>query len=309
MGGSGGSYFTPIDNGMEQKLKVAQEKEKQKLISDVNYLLSDLLAIYNSRDKNTTNKYLDKIQDILGKEFEIDRILFGGSVAKHTEVDGLSDIDALVILNTNDIKGDNPKDLLKYFYDILNLKLKNSDDKKEIIEGKLAVTIIFKDNTEIQLLPAKEKENIISIASQDGNTWNDTKPKEFQKELTEANSQMRNGLIPAIKLFKSINSNLNPNQRLFGYHIEALAVEASKNYLGEKTPRALLLHLLDYASNRILKPIKDVTGQSKQIDSYLGKDNNELRIKISKSLSSIKRILDTSTNLDQWRNIFGVGDE
>ena len=56
------------------------------------------------------------IKAALGKSIdgEID-LRFGGSVIKHTDVNGLSDIDALVILNGSELEHKSPEEVKAYF--------------------------------------------------------------------------------------------------------------------------------------------------------------------------------------------------
>jgi predicted nucleotidyltransferase len=49
--------------------------------------------------------------------------LFGGSVAKHTYVDGLSDIDSLLVINGSDLAEGTPREALKKIEKILSGKL------------------------------------------------------------------------------------------------------------------------------------------------------------------------------------------
>ena len=59
-------------------------------------LLGELLASANSRDVSLDQERLDYIKEELSRSLESSTDLrFGGAVAKHTYVDGLSDIDCL----------------------------------------------------------------------------------------------------------------------------------------------------------------------------------------------------------------------
>jgi predicted nucleotidyltransferase len=305
MGGAGGSsYIGPMSETLQQKIDHAQQKEQLRLDSEINDFVARLLARYNNRDRDATERKLMQIQNALGDDIELDQILYGGSVAKHTEVDGLSDIDALVVLRRKEFEGKSAQEMLNGFHRILSTTL-HLGEIESISKGKLAVTIKYTDGQEIQLLPALKSRSTLSIAAADGSGWSDTKPKMFQKELANANRKMNSGLVPAIKLFKSIVYDLPVQKQLTGYHIEALAVDAVKNYTGAKTPKSLLLHLLKHASERVLAPIKDTTGQSRTVDRYLGKAESLERKNISQTLFGMKRRLETATTVSQWRAVFG----
>jgi hypothetical protein len=305
MGGSGGGrYSGPPSESIQRRIERAREQERQRLDGQVNDLLRRLLAEYNDRDKDKIADHLSKIESCLTGTVEIDRILFGGSVAKHTDVDGLSDVDALVILDRQDLAGKPPTEVLDAFLRMLRDNLPQGDIRS-IRKGHLAVTVTYDDDLEIQLLPALRTGQTISIAAPDGNSWSDTKPQLFERELIRLNDQLNFALVPTIKLFKSIVSTFPEQKRLPGYHVEALVVDAAKDYRGVKTTyQALLLYALDHASQRILKPLRDVTGQSRTVDAYLGHADSLQRRNISLALAGMKRRLEAATTVTQWRAVF-----
>jgi hypothetical protein len=302
-GGGGGRYIRPSSDQIERKIEKAREEERQRFETDLNEFIKILLARYNDRDREATRDHIESIAKILGDTAEIETILLGGSVAKHTEVDGISDVDALVILDRSDLAGKDPNTVLNSFFDTLDVNLPRSE-VESVRKGRLAVTVRYRDGCELQLLPALRSKGTISIASSSGKRWSDTKPESFKRQLTNANQRLNQALVPAIKLVKSIISDLPQQKQLTGYHIEALAVDAAKGYKGPETHKALLLHLLGHAADRILKPISDVTGQSGDIDSYLGKANSLERRNISQALAGMKRRLESATSVNQWRTVF-----
>ena len=105
------------------------------------------------------------------------------------------------------------------------------------------------------------------------------------------------------KLMKSVVSTFPDQKQLTGYHIEAMALNAAKGYQGRKTPKAFLLHLLGHAADRVLRPMADVTGQSRNVDAYLGKANSAERRNISQVLTGMKRRLEAATTVSQWRTV------
>lgn len=304
-GGGGGTYVSPVSNELRRKIEEAQAKDRQRLDGDINALLNDLLATFNDRDIDAVKQKLEQLHDVLGDEIEVDQVLLGGSVAKHTAVDGLSDVDALVILNRAELQGKSPEEMLTVFYKTINDSLPRAN-VAEITKGTLAVTVKYDDGSEIQLLPALRTKKVIAIAAQDGKTWNETKPKVFQKALSSANAKMNQALVPAIKLFKSLNADFPQQKQLSSYHIEALAVDATKKYKGPNTPKALLLHIIDHAADRIMRPIQDKTSQSRTVDAYLGKPDSIARLNVAQTLLGLRRRLESAGSISQWRAVFGV---
>src|SRR5947208_2956180 len=151
MGGSGGGYFSIDPKKVDRQLEQSQAgTDAQEYEAEANRALQELLVEYNNRDNAAISRYLDKIREVLNEELEgtID-LRFGGSVAKHTYVDGLSDVDSLVLINKSELLGFDPKELVSGFADQLRARLQNVTVK----EGELAVTVDFGD-LQIQLLPA-----------------------------------------------------------------------------------------------------------------------------------------------------------
>src|SRR5438270_913554 len=102
MGGSGGGgtyRFSAAE--LERLREEAQDRlDRSRKDAEINAFLDHELVDINDRDTNLVNQRLEEIERALqGTISEFDKVLFGGSVAKHTYVDGLSDIDSLVVLN------------------------------------------------------------------------------------------------------------------------------------------------------------------------------------------------------------------
>ena len=304
MGGSGGGGFIPpTSETLQKKIEKARKEERERLEGDVNRFLQNLISKLSDRDAEATQQKLSEIAEKIADVAEIEQILFGGSVAKHTYVDGLSDVDALVILDEPNLKGKSPQAMINALPKTLNDNL--ARDKVQSIEkGKLAVTIRYRDGSEIQLLPAMRSGAKVHIADASGTGWKETMPRVFQRTLSRSNERFNQSLIPAIKLMKSITADFPKQKQITGYHVESLAVDAVRSYTGPKTPRALLVHLLGHASNRVLRPIQDVTGQSRIVDSDLGRAGSPKRRNISQALAGVKRRLEAATSVAQWKALF-----
>jgi len=300
--GSGGSYFPHASDDLTELVRQSKaEADKAKLDADVNNLLREVLPSFQ-RDPETEQEYLDSIQNALGIDIEMLNFLFGGSVAKHTYVDGLSDVDSLVILDQEQYVGKTPNEVLGAFHRALRDNLIGGN-VKSIDKGHLAVTVQFRDGKDIQLLPALRSGDNILISNAAGSNWKDIVLKKFQRSLTSANKRLNGMLIPVIKLFKSINSGLPKQHQLSGYHIESLSVDAVKGYRKNKTYKELLLHVLGSSSKRVLSPIADVTGQSRIVDEYLGAENSDKRRAAAKALSGVLQKLSAAKTKEEWRRI------
>ncbi|NLD49670.1 MAG: nucleotidyltransferase [Clostridiaceae bacterium] len=304
MGGSGGFFGSTVEPGkLARHVREAEEKSQdQQYVTDVNKLISDLLVAANSRDSQAVQRHLDTIKEALSKYIEgtVDTI-FGGSVSKHTYVEGLSDIDTLVLLNNSELSDLSPKEAKAYFVERLRERLPNT----EIVEGNLAVTVKFTD-IDVQLLPTIKHNNGYKIPDANGKEWSHINPTEFTSELSSINKECGGKLIPTIKVAKVIISNLPEERRLTGYHVEALATEIFKEYRGELTPKAMVEHFFTKAADSVLTPIKERTGQSSHVDDYLGaKDSLERNI-IASNIGRVARRMANANgarSADLWKKI------
>ena len=139
------------------------------------------------------------------------------------------------------------------------------------------------------------------FSSWDGQSWSATLPRSFTQELTAVNQSQGNAVVPAIKLAKSIFANTLGDAAPSGYHVEALALAAFRDYSGPRTPKAMLTHLIDRASQDMLSPIPDATGQSQYVDGDLGAENSPVRQALSRDLAALAQTMANSQSVDDWR--------
>lgn len=311
-GGGGGGPF--VNRSPEQLLKQVRETEDETSVKEfetqLSGIITDLLSSANSRDVGKVQERLDEVKDALEGPLQnsIDT-LFGGSVAKRTYVDGLSDVDSLLILDDSSLEGAAPSECLKKVAAIIQKELGSA---ATVTIGKLAVTVKYQDGMELQLLPAFRTENGLRVPSWRRDGWSSIAPQDFQNELTKRNEQCGGKLVPTIKLAKAVIATLPEAQRLTGYHVESLAIAAFKNYKGANTTAAMLPVFFDKARELVNSPIRDSTGQSVHVDGYLGAAGSSQREAASHILGRIaKRMRNASAHQskDQWQAIFGQSDE
>lgn len=305
-GGGGGSYFPPSRPDLQELVRQTKERaHNEQFDVEVNRLLREVNGTFE-RDTESIRERLDQIADLLRDRGEMEQFLFGGSVAKHTFVDGLSDVDALVILPEEGPLGSVlPSEVIDRFASLLRTKLL-VPDVTNIRTGQMAVTVEYKDGLEIQLLPAVRQGETVSIPPSSGTQWRDVRPRAFQQALSAANRDVGGTLVPTIKLLKSLNSDLPEQKRLTGYHIEALSMDAAAIYNGPTRMKEVLLHVIDHAAQRVLSPIKDRTGQSHNVDDYLGDANGTLRRIVADGLNTLSRRLSSAKTVEEWRAILDV---
>ena len=311
-GGGGGGPF--VGRSPEQLVKQVRETENETAVkefeTELSGIITDLLASANSRDVAKVQERLDDVKDALeGPLNNSVDTLFGGSVAKKTYVDGLSDVDSLLILDDSSLEGSAPSEALRKVAEIIQRELGGS---AAVTTGKLAVTVRYQDGMELQLLPAFNTKDGLKVPSSRRDGWSSISPQNFQNELTKRNEQCGGKLIPTIKLAKAVVATLPESQRLTGYHVESLAIAAFKDYSGPKTTAAMLPVFFDKARELVTAPIRDSSGQSVHVDEYLGPTGSAQREAASHILSRIgKRMRNASAHKsrDQWQAIFGLTDE
>lgn len=307
MGAGGGWYRWPKHIDVENVLRETESNEQRtEYEGEVNRYLQSLLTDYNNRKTDEIRRHLETIKQALDKNIEgAIELVFGGSLSKHTYVNGLSDIDMLVRINNTSLADASPDEVKAYFAERLRERLPNT----EIEVGKLAVTVRFSSTGhEIQLLPALQTKTGVRIADPNGDGWSKViRPIKFAEKLTNVNQSCNYKVIPVIKLFKGLNESLPENVRLSGYHIESLAIEAFKDYTDRKVYKDMLQHFCRQAIKLVLSPITDSTGQSVHVDEYLGEPNSLRRRQCSAALERLSNRLsraDAHMNVERWKEMF-----
>jgi hypothetical protein len=285
--------------------KQRDEAKKAKYEGEVNDDLQDNLSDYNNRDQDKINTHIQTIKDAINNDDIIPCALtFGGSIKKHTYVDGLSDVDMLAIINDPTLADKSPSEARQYIADKLRQRLRTTN----VTTGPRAVTVEFSDGTQIQVLPAQKTSTGVRISSEDGKSWSNViHPEKFTNKLTDVNKKNGGSVVPVIKLYKAINSKLPEESQLSGYHIEAIAINAFRDYDGPTDRKAMLTHLVEYASKAVLTPIRDKTGQSIHIDDSLGSSDSYERQRASAAIQGVEekiRQADEEKSRERWSELF-----
>jgi Second Messenger Oligonucleotide or Dinucleotide Synthetase domain len=312
MGGSGGSIFRSDNTPREVAERVINAQNSvasAEFKLELSQLQAELLARFNDRDHEKVQEELDKMKAHLEGTIEgTFDFQFGGSVAKHTYVDGLSDVDSLLIISDSGLGELNSAQALEVITKIFKEKM---GDLAEVTHGQMAVTLTYKDGLELQVLPALRHDNgtLKVPSSRHPGEWSHINPANFQAALTRRNQECGGKLVPTIKLAKAILGTFPEAQRLSGYHVESLAISAFKGYEGERTTTQMLVHFMSKAKELVLAPVRDSTGQSIHVDSYLGPADSQARKSASHLLDRVaKRMLmaTMSKSIPQWKDLFGL---
>lgn len=306
MGGSGGTFSGPGRSPEEhaEKLRKAAESSALEFEVELAKEFSELLSKFNSRNTVETQERLQEIKDVLHDRLDSSfDTLFGGSVAKHTYVDGISDVDSMLVVS-GPLEDANPQHVLTKVADAIRHGL---DPSIQVTVGRVAVTVTYPDGSEIQLIPSTRQGTQLKVPAWEANTWSTIDPRQFTDGLRKRNEECAGKLIPTLKLAKAINATLPENARLSGYHIESLGVAAFRGYDGERTTVRMLPYFFKRASEFVLRPMADRTGQSVHVDEHLGPENSQARSAMSHLLSRMhQRMLNASASKshDRWRDLF-----
>jgi hypothetical protein len=306
MGGAGGGgYFGRTSPSEIARItREAQDKDRaQEFEVELASLLRDKLTNYNSRDTDAIGSILDdvkhRIQDAIAGSVDL---LFGGSIAKHTYLKGLSDVDCLVLLDRS-FSASTPSQLKAKFAEALQARY----GANKVWMGTLAVTIEAAEHT-IQLLPAIRAGQAFKISATDGQGWSRVNPQRFANKLKTSNDDLSGKLVPTIKLAKGVLGSLPEGLKPSGYHVESMAINIFRGYHGSMSHQDMLRHFLAEAPDHILKPVNDSTGQSVHVDDSLGPAGSPQRQSIARALDRINRRVknaDAAQSLNVWRDVMG----
>ncbi len=310
MGGSGGgsTFNRHSPEQLQRQVRAAElagaEAEFQPALSAK---LSELLSRVNDRNAELTNLRLEDVKEVLKSQLESAISLkFGGSVAKHTFVDGFSDVDLLLILKSAVPADQRPIHILT---EIAAHLAEGLGRNVSVSKGRIAITLTYDDGEEIQLIPAVRGGSALHVPSWSRDDWSKIDPDGFRKALVKQNEKCAGKLVPTIKLAKAVNATLPEAQRLSGYHIEAMSIAAFKKYTGPLVIEKTLPYLIREMSELVKSPMRDSSGQSIHVDAYLGRPNSELRKRMSHLLDRICRRMENATaaqSIEQWATILGT---
>lgn len=305
MGGSGGGggYFSSDPKKARMTLSSERATRSEEYEAQCAQTLQSFLGEINNRNVEAINAHLEEVKKIFEGELDDSVTLrFGGSVAKHTYVDGLSDVDCLVLLDKCELAEGPPSEALAYFARRLREDLPVG---LAIEEGAVAVTVRFPD-VDLQLLPAISCAGAVQIADSLRDEWARVRPREFSAALSQVNEENGRKVVPVVKLAKAIIANLPESVKLSGYHAESLAVAIFRDYEGPLTHKAMLREYFDRASMLVRSPIKDRTGQSIHVDEYLGRADSLERKIASDYFARISRRMSTADetlSVGQWATL------
>ena len=273
-----------------------------------NEYCENLLARYTRRNQQAVTRHLQSLSDIIRDEGHVVQTMYGGSVQRGTYVTGLSDVDVLLIVNQSSLGNQSPAKVMQQVRRTIKGRLPQND----VRAGNLAVTVGYAGGIEIQMVPAiRTNSGGVRIAEPGSTSWsNVVHPEDFARRLAEVNDASNGRVVQVIKLAKAMaNCHISrPSRKFSGYHLEALAIRAFRNYQGPQDPRAMLNHFLSHAVTAVRSPIADTTGQSVYLDEYLGPANSRLRNRASTYFSQMRGKVASCRTRAQFNDLFCEGN-
>ena len=94
------------------------------------------------------------------------------------------------------------------------------------------------------------------------------------------------------------------SNKISGYHMESLAVDAFAGYKGELDPKSMLAHFLGHSIKAVMTPIKDPSGQTSHVDGYLGQARSKPRKVASAQFGQMRRNVNTCKTRGEFDELF-----
>lgn len=275
-----------------------------------NHHCERLIANSKRRDGQRVAQRLEEIRRTLERAgYGMTQTMFGGSVKRGTDVTGLSDVDALLIVNDSSLVGRLPSDIIELVQEVVQSHFRDID----VTAGDLAVTVNYANGPEIQLLPAvRTNSDGIRIAERGSKEWsNITRPEAFAEKLVEVNNANGARVVPVIKLAKAMADChvKRQSRKISGYHMEALAIGAFNNYDGPTDTKSMLIHFLTYSMDATMSPIVDPTGQTPHVDDRLGTANSDQRKRTSGYFENMRGQVRNCNTSKKFNNLFCIGNQ
>ena len=267
-----------------------------------------LLAQYTRKNTQTVTHRLESLCGFLRQKGNVVQTMFGGSVRKGTYVTGISDIDALLIVNQASLVNQTPAQAIEYVRGTIQDRLLQNT----VSAGNLAVTVSYSDGTEIQILPAiRTNTGGVRIAEPGSTKWsNVARPDDFAKKLAKVNTARDGKVVPVVRLAKAMAECFitRPSRKISGYHMESLAIDAFKDHQGPLDAKNMLIHLLGHAMDAVKSPITDSTGQSRYVDDKLGRADSGPRMRASTYFGQMRGKVNSCKTRASFNALFCIGE-
>ena len=273
-----------------------------------NRYCEELLVGYNRRNTQAITRHLNSLTGIIRQDGNhVVQTMFGGSVMRNTDVTGISDVDVLLIVNQSSLANQQPTAVIECVRNAIQRRLPHN----LVSAGDLAVTVAYSDGTEIQILPAiRTNSGGVRIAAPGNTGWsNVVRPERFAEKLVEVNQVNHGRVVLTIKLAKALADCFitRPSNKVSGYHMESLAIDAFQGYGSPTDPKSMLVHLFTHSMTAVMRPITDSAGQSRYVDEYLGRARSRARQGASTRFGQMRGKVNSCRSRRDFNNLFCIG--
>lgn len=286
--------------------------------------LAGKLELTKSESDRISRKH-NILREKLREKLPVEDDFLTGSYARNTMIrpkdDNKFDVDFFLAFSKKDYEESELPDLLSIVKNALE-QIKNDDaDIEEIQEQKRSIGVVYKENFQIDIVPAIQIEKDERYKIFDKNTLQaiESNPKLHGSNLTSANETSDSSgvkrLVPIVKLLKSWKREKCDYVKSF--HLEMLVVEI----LGGKEISSYSQGLVNFFANAVQNlqsaGMKDPANESNIVDEYL--DNDGTRTKLLGLVNEEKKIAEKAVKLEkegnddeavkEWEKIFESSDD
>lgn len=285
--------------------------------------LASKLELTKSESDKISQKH-NELREKLREKLPVEDDFLTGSYARNTMIrpkdDKKFDVDFFLAFSQKDYGETELPDLLGIVKGVLE-QIKNDDaDIIEIQEQKRSIGVVYKDNFQIDVVPAIqiEKDKRYKIFDKSTLQAVESNPKLHGNNLTSANEASESGgvkrLVPIVKLLKFWKRGKCDYVKSF--HLEILAVEILGSEEIGTYSQGLAKFFANAKQNLQSAGMKDPANEDNIIDEYL--DDDGTRAKLLSLISEENKIAENAVKLEndgeydeavkEWKKIF-VKDE
>lgn len=247
--------------------------------------LASKLELTKSESDKISQKH-NELREKLREKLPVEDDFLTGSYARNTMIrpkdDKKFDVDFFLAFSQKDYGETELPDLLGMVKNALE-QIKNDDaDIIEIQEQKRSIGIIYKDNFQIDVVPAIqiEKDKRYKIFDKSTLRAVESNPKLHGSNLTSANEASESGgikrLVPIVKLLKFWKREKCDYVKSF--HLEMLAVEILGSQEISSYSQGLAKFFADAEQNLQSAGMKDPANEDNVIDAYLDEDGTRTEL-------------------------------
>ncbi len=262
------------------------------------------------------------LRDKLREKLSVEDDFLTGSYARNTMIrpkdNEKFDVDFFLAFNKKDYGESEPADLLKTVKVALDeIKSEDSDIEKIDDKQRRSIGVIYKDNFQIDVVPAVQikKDRLYKIFDKRTQAAVNSNPKLHGKNLTDANDATASGLVkrlvPIVKMLKSWKQA--KCDYLKSFHLELLVVETLKGdeIISFSAGLAKFFNNVDLQSS-----LTDPANPENVIDAYL--DEDRTRDDLVSLIAAEKEIANEAIQFEKngdddgaiakWKKIFEKSD-